>query len=689
MPKRVLVTSALPYANGSIHLGHLLEFVQTDVYVRARKLAGEDVIFMWADDAHGTPIQVRAQKEGISPEELVARAYEEHVRDFRDFQIGYDVFHTTHAPEVRRHVEAIFRAMEARGDIETRTVEQLYCDRDAMFLPDRFVRGTCPKCGAADQYGDACEVCGSTYAPTDLRDPHCAVCGSQPRLATSEHVFVKLGNYEDFLRKALAPPNAGGVIDLQPAVRNYVQGWIEGGLRDWDISRDPPYFGFEIPGHPGKYFYVWFDAPVGYIGATEKWCREHGRDFDAYWHDTTGETEIVHVIGKDIVYFHCLFWPAMLHAGGYILPRRIQVHGWLTVDGEKMSKSRGTFILARTYLDHLPASALRYYFAAKTTGSQDDFDLNLEDFVLRVNADLVKKAANLASRSIKFVHGRLGGEVAALPEDAADLVAAARRRLSEVPDFYRAFDSARAVRCAMEIAEDFNLYLTRKEPWKVVRDDPEAARAVCSAGVYATQVVAAILAPVLPDWAEKVRRMLHWDGQLDFATAAEPLPAGHAVGPYEVLAEPISAKAVEAIVEASKESLGGTGDGGAAAEEAARAEAAAAEPLAPEIRIDDFAKVDLRVAQVTAAEAVEGAKKLLRLTLDVGPLGTRTVLSGIAKSYEPASLVGKKVVLVANLAPRTMKFGTSEGMILAAGDDPAELAVVFADERARPGDRVT
>lgn len=684
MPKRVLVTSALPYANGSIHLGHLLEFVQTDVYVRARKLAGEDVIFMWADDAHGTPIQVRAQKEGIAPEELVARAYEEHVRDFRDFQIGYDVFHTTHSPEVRRHVEAIYRAMEARGDIETRSVEQLYCNADAMFLPDRFVRGTCPKCGAADQYGDACEVCGSTYAPTDLADPKCAICGAVPRVASSEHVFVKLGNYEDFLRRALAPVEQGGRIDLQPEVRNYVLGWIEAGLRDWDVSRDPPYFGFEIPGHPGKFFYVWFDAPVGYIGATEAWCREHGRNFDAYWHDAAGETEIVHVIGKDIVYFHCLFWPAMLEAGGYTLPSRVQVHGWLTVDGEKMSKSRGTFILARTYLEHLPAWALRYYFAAKTTGSQDDFDLNLEDFVLRVNADLVKKAANLASRSIKFVAGRLGGTVGALPDDAADLVADARRRLDEAADHYRRFDSARALRGAMEIAEAFNVYLTRQEPWKVVRDDPERARAVCSAGVYATKVVAAILKPVLPDWAEKVERMLHLSEPLDLRNGAEPLPAGHTIGPFEVLAEPISAKAVAAVVEASKASLGG-----AEAPDGAPQDAEPSEPLAPRIDIEAFARVDLRVAKVTAAERVEGARKLLRLTLDVGALGTRTVLSGIAKSYAPEDLVGRKVVLVANLAPRTMKFGTSEGMILAAGEDPAALAVVFADERARPGDRVT
>ena len=685
MPRRVLVTSALPYANGSIHLGHLLEYLQTDVYVRARRLAGEDVVFMWADDAHGTPIQVRAQKEGIAPEDLVARAYEEHVRDFRDFQIAYDVFYTTHAPEVERHVRAIYRAMEARGDIETRPVQQFYCDHDAMFLPDRFVRGTCPKCGAADQYGDACEVCGTTYAPTDLIDPACALCGAKPRIATSEHVFVKLGNYEAFLRKALAPPDEGGLVQMQDAVRNYVLGWIEGGLRDWDISRDPPYFGFEIPGHPGKFFYVWFDAPVGYIGATEKWCAEHGRDFDRYWKDTTGETEIVHVIGKDIVYFHCLFWPAMLHAASYTLPRKIQVHGWLTVNGEKMSKSRGTFILARTYLEHLPADALRYYFASKTTGGQDDLDLNLEEFVLRVNADLVKKAANLASRSVKFVESRLGGTLGALPRDTAELVARARERLAQAPDYYRRFDSARALRSAMEVAEDFNLYITQQAPWKTMQRDPEHARAVCSAGVYATQVVAAIMKPVIPAWAEKVERMLHLPEPLDFSNAAAPLEAGHRIGAYEVLAAPISSAAVAAVVEASKDSLSSAGG----ESEGAGSEAYEVEPLAETIDIDAFGKVDLRVARVVRAERVEGASKLLRLFLDVGPLGTRTVLSGIAKSYAPEALEGRKVVLVANLAPRTMRFGTSEGMILAVGPDAKRLTLVEVGEKARPGDRVT
>ena len=687
MPHKVLVTSALPYANGSIHLGHMLEYVQTDVYVRARKLAGEDVVFMWADDTHGTPIQVRARREGIAPEALVARAYEEHVRDFRDFQIGYDIFHTTHSEEVRRHAEAIFHALRERGDIEERSVEQLYCEHDEMFLPDRFVRGVCPKCGAADQYGDNCEVCGSTYAPTELREPSCAICGAKPVLRSSVHLFVPLARHEAFLRQWLRAPEDGGHTVLQSAVRNYVMSWVDGGLRDWDISRDGPYFGFEIPGYPGKYFYVWFDAPIGYIGATEKWCAEHGRDFDAYWKNPDGDTEIVHVIGKDIMYFHCLFWPAMLHAAGYTVPRQVHVHGWLTVNGEKMSKSRGTFILARTYLDELPADYLRYYFAAKLGGGQDDFDLSMEDFANRVNADLVKKAANLASRSVKFIHGKLGGTLGDLPKDAAPLVARAAERLAQAPDLYRAFDSARAVRLAMEVAEDFNLYLTQKAPWKVVHDDPEQARAVCSAGVFASQVVAAILKPVLPRWAETVERFLQLSRPLDFANAVTPLPAGHAVGPYEMLAAPLDRKKLDAIIEASRESLGG--EAAPAPADAEEEPAADVPPLLPEITIDALEPLDLRVGLVRACEAVEGAKKLLHLTVDLGPLGTRSIFSGIALSYAPEELVGKRVAVVANLKPRKMRFGVSEGMVLAAGASNDAITVLELGPRARPGEPIS
>ena len=677
MAKRVLVTAALPYANGSIHLGHLLEAIQTDVYVRARKLAGEDCVFMWADDTHGTPIQVRARKEGVTPEELIARAYDEHVRDYTDFGIGFDIFHTTHSEESKHHVHAIYRALERSGDLNWREIDQLYCPKDEMFLPDRFVKGTCPKCKTADQYGDSCENCGSTYHPTDLGSPQCSICGTTPELRSSEHLFVPLGKHEAFLREWIATGGQGGKGALQDSVKNYVMDWVEGGLRDWDVSRDPPYFGFEIPDHPQKYFYVWFDAPVGYIAATQKWCDEGQHDFDAYWKAAPrDETEIVHVIGKDIVYFHCLFWPAMLNAAGYTTPSHVHVHGWLTVNGEKMSKSRGTFVLARTYLEHLPPDYLRYYLAAKLGAGQDDIDLSLEDFVLRCNADLVKKAANLCSRSVKFIVGRLSGTLAALPDDAAPLVVRAQQRLREATELYRAFDSGRALRLAMEVAEDFNLYLTEKEPWKLAKSDPEAARAICSAGVYASQVVAAILQPAVPAWGEKVQRFLKLPGALTFATAAEPLPAGHVIGEYETLAEPIDPTKIEAIVEASKETIGASFDYDVP-------------ELAGEAKIDQFDPVDLRVGKVVACDNVEGSKKLLRLTVDLGPLGTRTIFSGIRLSYDAEALVGKHVVVFANLKPRKMRFGVSEGMVLSAGEADDACTVLELDPRSKPGEKIS
>jgi len=693
MSKRVLVTAALPYANGSIHLGHLLEYIQTDVYVRARKQAGDDCVFMWADDAHGTPIQTRARKEGVSPEALITRAYEEHRADFDAFQIGYDIFHTTHSEENRKHAEAIFSAMEAKGDITSRSVEQLYCPKDGMFLPDRFVKGICPKCESADQYGDNCEVCGSTYAPTDLGDPHCSICGTTPTLRSSEHLFVPLARHESFLRQWLRPVAEGGHTIMQDSVRNYVMSWVEDGLRDWDISRDAPYFGFPIPGHADKYFYVWFDAPIGYIAATDKWCVDNDRDFQSYWKRGSEESEIVHVIGKDIVYFHCLFWPAMLHAAGYTTPSRVHVHGWLTVNGQKMSKSRGTFVLARTYLEHLPSDYLRYYFAAKLGGTQEDIDLNFGDFVNRVNADLVKKAANLASRSVKFINGKLGGELAELPASAKPLVERAQRRLSEASDHYREFESGKALRLAMEVAEDFNLYLTEGAPWKLAKSEPDKARAICSTGVYATQVVAAILKPVLPQWAEKVERCLQLSASLDFVNAGTPLAEGHALAPYEMLAEPVKAEAIEAIIEASKETMGGEPEQAEQADQA-DVEGGSAEyevpPLGEEITFDQFSPIDLRVGKVLACERIEGSKKLLRFTVDLGPLGQRTIFSGIARSFEPESLVGQHVIVVANLAPRTMKFGVSEGMILVAGEDDPNLTMPRLDpQTSRPGEPIS
>ena len=678
MAKRVLVTAALPYANGSIHLGHMLEAVQTDVYVRARRMAGEDVVFCWADDTHGSPVQIRAQRLGIEPEQLIAEAHAEHVRDYDGFGIGYDVYYSTHSEENRKHASSIFEAMNARGDILSREVEQYWGVDDGMFLADRFIVGTCPFCKSPDQYGDGCEKCGRTYRPTELLEARSALSGGALELRKSEHLFVPLSRHEDFLRNWVEKE-----AELPEATRGYLRTWMEEGLKDWDISREAPYFGFEIPGHAGKYFYVWFDAPIGYIAATDKLCQASGRDFDAYWRSTPADTEIVHVIGKDIVYFHCLFWPAMLHASGYTTPTRVQVHGWLQVNGEKMSKSKGTFINARTYLDHLPPDYLRYYLAAKLNGGLDDFDLSFEDFTGRVNGDLVNKLANLASRCIKFLRGKLDGKIAALDADAQKLLEEAHAQLAEVPSMYRAFDSAKALRVAQDVAERFNGYITEKAPWKLAKSDPETAATIVSAGIQASLIVAAILKPVLPGWGEKVERMLGRSEPLTFANATQPVPVGTEIGEYETLADRLDPAKLDAIVEASKESMGDSGS------EDPPSHDYEVEALADEVSIDAFTGIDLRVAQVIDCQPVEGARKLLQLTLDVGPLGKRQVFSGIAKSYAPETLVGKKVVLFANLKPRKMRFGMSEGMVLAAGASDDAVTVIELAETAKPGERIT
>lgn len=683
MSTKVLVTAALPYANGSIHLGHMLEAIQTDVYVRARRLCGHDVRFIWAADTHGTPIQIRAQREGIKPEDLIQRMHDEHEADYRDFNIGFDIYYTTHSPETKQHAEAIFKAIEARGDISTRSVEQFYCLQDRMFLPDRFVRGQCPRCGAADQYGDVCEKCGATYTPTELIEARCALCGTPPLKKPSEQLFVSLARYESFLRQWISSSQEGKKTQLQRSVRNHVEAWIDGGLRDWDISRNEPYFGFTIPGHPDKYFYVWFDAPIGYIGATQKWCDEHGQNFEQYWKNPQDNTEIIHVIGKDIVYFHCLFWPAMLYGAGYTTPSRVQVHGWLQVNGEKMSKTRGTFILARTYLKHLSPAYLRYYFAAKLTAEQDDFDLNMEDFANRVNADLVKKSANLASRCSKFITSRLASRLGTPDEGAKELLERAKERVNQAAHYYLDFEFAKALRLAMEIAEDFNVYLTEQAPWNLVSKDPERARSICSAGIYASKMIAAILKPVLPEWAEKTERMLRLKEPLNFANGGDPLPANAEIDAYETLAEPLDVNKLTAIVEESKESMGM-----AIEPEVVVQEESKGEPLAPETSMDAFDLVDLRVGKVIDCQAVKGADKLLQLSVDLGPLGRRSIFSGIAQSYAPEQLIGKHVVVFANLKPRKMRFGMSEGMILAAGEDDTAVRVVELDLRSQPGDRI-
>jgi methionyl-tRNA synthetase len=694
MRPKVLVTAALTYANGPAHLGHVLEAIQTDVYVRARRMLGHEVLFMWADDTHGTPIQVRARKEGIAPEALIAKAYDEHVRAYDGFQIGYDIFYTTHSEENRKHAERIFAALRERGDIEVAEVEQLYSEQDQMFLPDRLVKGTCPNpnCRAPDQYGDSCEVCGWTYNPTDLIDPYSTVSGDKPVLRKSSHLFVPLGKHEAFLREWLKPVEQGGNTVLQDTVRKFVLDWVDKGLRNWDISREAPYFGFEIPGFPNKYFYVWFDAPIGYIAATDKWCQLHNQKLEDWWHAKPGrgddQVEIVHVIGKDITYFHCLFWPAMLHAANYTVPSRVQVHGWLMVLGEKMSKSRGTFILANTFLEHIDPAYLRYYLAARLSNAQDDIDLAREDFVARVNADLVNKAANLASRSVKMLWSQLGATLGEVPEDAQSLLADARAKLAEIPGHYLEFDSAKALRLAIEMAEACDVYINANEPWKVVKHDPERARAVLTVGATVTKLVAAAFKPVLPLWAAKVERMLKLEHPLNFENAAEPLPVGLALGEYETLAERLTIKQFDALIEASKEDVAADRALGSDPDEGPKFDYEVA-PLAAEVGIDALESIDLRVAKIVAAEAVPKADKLLRLTLDLGPLGQRNVFSGIAKSYAPETLLGKHVVVFANLAPRKMRFGVSEGMIMAAGGSDDAVTVLELDPRSRPGDKIS
>lgn len=692
MPNRVLVTAALTYANGPAHLGHVLEAIQTDVYVRARRMCGDEVIFMWADDTHGTPIQIRARREGIAPETLIARVYEEHVDVYRRFGFSHDIFYTTHSDENRKHAEAIFSALRERGDIEVRDVDQLYSEVDQMFLADRMVSGTCPVCKTPDQSGDSCEKCGSTYRPTDLIEPRSVISGDTPVLRSSAHLFVPLARHEAFLREWIKPPSEGGNTILQSTVRNFLLDWIDKGLRDWDISREAPYFGIEIPDFPGKFFYVWFDAPIGYIAATDKWCQDNGHDWRDWWRAAPGrgddQTEIIHVIGKDIVYFHCLFWPAMLHAAGYTVPSRVQVHGWLTVNGEKMSKRRGTFILGDTYLAHLDPMYLRYYLAAHLSSTQDDIDLGMEDFLNRCNSDLVGKAANLASRCIKFIHGQLGGKIGTVPADADKLLSDAREKFTQVPALYREFDSAKALRLAMEMVWDCDSYINEQAPWKLAKQDPERARNILTVGVEVSKLVAAVLKPVIPAWGEKMERMLRLQQPLDFRNATQPLTVGLELAPYETLAERIEKKTLDALIEASKEDVAADQAIGAEPEVAATP-AYEVEPLAEQVGIEALAKVDLRVGKIVACERVAKADKLLQLTVDLGPLGQRNVFSGIAKSYAPEQLLGKHVVVFANLAPRKMRFGISEGMIMAAGGSDDAVTVLELDPRSRPGDKIS
>ncbi|MFN4263681.1 MAG: methionine--tRNA ligase [Thioalkalivibrionaceae bacterium] len=707
-PRRILVTSALPYANGPIHLGHLVEYIQTDIWVRLQKMRGHDVRYVCADDAHGTPIMLRAQAEGITPEALIARVSEEHQRDFAGFHISFDRYHSTHSDENREQAETIYRALRTAGFMAEREIEQAYDEQAGMFLPDRFIRGTCPKCGAPDQYGDSCEVCGATYAPTDLLNAVSAITGTQPVRRKSLHYFFELGRFETFLREWTRSGR------LQPAIANKMDEWFESGLTAWDISRDAPYFGFRIPDTDDKYFYVWLDAPIGYMAAHKALCRDTGEDFDATW-ARDSDVELIHFIGKDIAYFHTLFWPAMLEGAGLRTPSAVYCHGFLTVNGQKMSKSRGTFIRAADYLRFLDPESLRYYFAAKLGAGVDDLDLNLDDFVQKVNADLVGKFVNLASRAAGFLTKRFDGRLAdSLPDPALHDAFVAEGEA--IAAHYDAREYAQAIRRIMTLADRANAWFDEARPWVLAKNDATlgAVQGICTQALDSFRILNLYLAPVLPRLARRAGAFLDRP-QLTWSDAQQPLLGG-SIHPYEPLMTRIEAGAIEQLLETSKEALTAQGAPTTATAASVPPSTTAAESptmpssdatsdatpntghatetrdltpaLADTISIDDFMKVDLRIAKIVRAEPVEGAEKLLRLELDIGEARPRQIFAGIKAAYRAEDLVGRMTVMVANLAPRKMRFGVSEGMVLAAGEGGADLFIVSPDAGARPGQRL-
>lgn len=676
MTRRILVTSALPNANGAIHLGHLLEHIQTDIWVRFQRLRGHQVTYVCADDTHGTATMLKAEQEGETPEVLIERVRQEHARDFAGFLVAHDNYHSTHSDENREYSELIYGRLKDRGLIFTRTVEQLYDPERKMFLADRFVKGICPNCGTDDQYGDNCEACGATYDATELRNPRSLISGATPVLNDSEHYFFDLGQYTDFLRDWLA---AGHV---QPEVANKLQEWLKDGLKPWDISRDAPYFGFVIPGTENKYFYVWMDAPIGYMASFRNYADRHNDvAFDDYWLPG-GDAEVHHFIGKDIVNFHALFWPAVLDAAGFRTPTRIHTHGFITVDGTKMSKSRGTFVNASTYLEHLNPEYLRYYYAAKLNGTVDDIDINLDDFVARVNSDLVGKVVNIASRCAGFISKQFDGRLAGALHDPG-LWERFTGAADSIAGHFEKGDSARAVREITALADLANQYIAEHAPWQAIKEEGrrDEVQAVCSQGINLYRALAIYLKPILPQLAADSEAFLQVE-PLTWRDLDAPL-TDHVIAPFKALFARMEKADVDRMIEASRES--GAAEAKPAPADGGSAKSDAGAKAMAEISIDDFAKVALRVARVEKAEAVEGADKLLRLTLDVGELGQRQVFAGIKPAYAAEDLVGRLTVVVANLAPRKMRFGLSEGMVLAAGPGGSEIFLLSPDSGAEPG----
>jgi len=684
-PRKILITSALPYANGPIHLGHMVEYIQTDIWARFQRLRGNNCIFAWADDAHGTPIMLRAQQEGIEPQELIDKMKAEHQRDFDDFLISYDNFHSTHSDENKYFSEQIYLAAKAKGNIASKTIKQAYDPEANMFLPDRFIKGECPKCGAADQYGDNCEVCGATYATTEVKNPYSVVTGATPIEKDSEHYFFKVSDYTDFLKEWV---NSGTV---QKEIANKMNEWLKDGLNDWDISRDGPYWGFKIPDTENKYFYVWLDAPIGYIASFKNYCDrpDVDVDFDEYWkNDSNGEndTELYHFIGKDIAYFHTLFWPAVLKSADMRLPTGVFCHGFLNVNGQKMSKSRGTFIQARVFLDHLPAEPLRYYYAAKLSNTVDDIDLNLKDFQQRVNSDLVGKVVNIASRCAGFITKKFEGKLSAHLADEA-LYKQFSDASDSIAEAYESRRYSKAMREIMALADLANQYVDEHQPWVLAKDETrlQEVQDICSQGINMFRAIITYLKPVLPELAEKSEAFLN-AGELQWNSVSEPL-LNTEITKFKPLMTRIEEEKVDGMLAANKLLL---------AEAMAlqdnnnkEKETKDADPIAPTIEFDDFAKIDLRIVKILNAEHVEGADKLLQLTLDLGQeKGQRNVFAGIKSAYEPEQLIGKMTVMVANLAPRKMRFGMSEGMVLAAGPGGKDIYVLNPDDGAVAGMRV-
>lgn len=669
--RRILVTSALPYANGSIHLGHLVEYIQTDIWTRFQKMCGHECYYVCADDAHGTPIMIRAQQEGISPEELIAKTKQEHELDFADFHIAFDNFHSTHSEENKHFATSIFKSLQDNGYIGTNTVTDLFDPEEKVFLPDRFVRGTCPKCKTEDQYGDNCEACGATYTPADLINPKSALSGATPIKKENLHYFFKLSALEEELKQWTQSGS------LQTEIANKISEWFADGLQDWDISRDAPYFGFEIPGAAGKYFYVWLDAPMGYMASFKNYCDRTGVDFNTYWNKNS-DAELYHFIGKDIAYFHTLFWPATLMGSGWRTPTNVFCHGFLTVNGQKMSKSRGTFIKARTYLNHLQPEYLRYYFAAKLNDGVSDIDLNLDDFQQRLNSDVVGKLVNIASRCAGFIYKKFDAELTdTFISEGNDAFKAASDNNVEIKQLYENRKYSEAMRSIMALADSANQVIDQYKPWERIKDENnrQEVHQICSFGLNIFRLLIGYLKPVMPELAEKSEAFLNCTITWDDLASGQPLPAGHKINKFKPLITRIEKEAVDNMVEESKQ----------------EAAPKASDPISDEINFDDFAKLDLRVARIAKAQHVEGADKLLQLTLDLGePTGgvQKNVFAGIKSAYAPEELEGKLVVMIANLAARKMRFGLSEGMVLAASGEDSGLFVIHPDSGATPGMRV-